>query len=441
MPELSLPVVAIVGRPNVGKSALFNRLVQKRQSLVDATPGLTRDRLYGDVRWRGRTFRLADTGGLEFSSAEKIPQAIAAQVALAAEEAALILFVADARAGLVPLDRQVADWLRRRGKSVLVVANKVDGDLGEENIHEFSALGMGSPEAVSSLHGLGIGELLDAVVERLPPAGLPQDESAPPVVRIAIVGRPNVGKSSLLNRILRQERVLVDDRPGTTRDAVEAEFIYQGQKFCWIDTAGIRSRKTLQNRIEAVVRLKALEVISSADVCVGVLEAPLGILRDDLRLLDQVVTAGKPLCLAINKWDLIPRSSDPKKAAAAIARRSAFLRFAPVVCTSAKTGFQVLKLIEQAAELAAQTRKRLTTGQLNDILDFLRSNPKSPASLRNAQLIRLSQPGNAPPTFHLMARTRGRFSGTDAAYLENVVREKGGFQGTPVRVRFLVKRR
>ena len=442
-------MVTIVGRPNVGKSALFNRLVQKRQSLVDATPGLTRDRLYGDVAWQGRTFRIVDTGGLEFSSGDRMQKAIASQVALAMEEASLALLVVDGRAGLIPLDRKVADWLRRLGKPVLPVVNKVDGEVRTEEAYEFAEMGLGSPWPVSSLHGLGIGELLDAVVKLLPPetAPVPDTGTVPGTdvqkepVRIAIVGRPNVGKSSLLNRILNEERVLVDDRPGTTRDPVETEFRYQGQRFLWIDTAGVRARKTVKTHLDAVSRLKTLEVMAGSDVCVGVLEATAGMLRDDLRLLDEVVSAGKPVCLAVNKWDLLPRSSDLKQVASSIARRAPFLRFAPVVCTSAKTGFQVLKLIEQAAGLAAISRKRLTTAEVRELLEFLRGSPKAPPGLRNAQLIRLSQVAGVPPTFHLMARTRGRFSGQDTAYLENVLRERGGFEGTPVRIHFLVKRR
>jgi len=441
-----LPIVAIIGRPNVGKSALFNRLIQRRQSLVDATPGLTRDRLYGDVTWRGKVFRIVDTGGLQFSTGDRMQEAIALQVARAMEEASFALFILDGRDGLVPLDQKVADWIRRSGKPVLPVVNKVDGDLKTETAHEFFKLGLGVPQAISSLHGLGIGDLLDAVVAKLEKAEVIQElkgsgTAVPDPTRIAIIGRPNVGKSSLLNRFLNQERVLVDDRPGTTRDPVETEFSYKGQQFCWIDTAGIRARKTVKSRVDAVSRLKAMEVIAGADVCLGVLEATAGILRDDLRLLDEVISAGKPLCLAVNKWDLIPRPSEPQKAAAGIARRAPFLRFAPVVCTSAKTGFQVLKLIEQVTALAAQARKRLTSQELRDLLEFLRGNPKAPASLRNSQMIRLSQVGGSPPTFHLMARTRGRFSGTDTAYVQNILREKGGFEGVPVRVHFLVKRR
>ncbi len=434
-------MVAIIGRPNVGKSALFNRLIQRRQSLVDATPGLTRDRLYGDVAWQGRVFRIVDTGGLQFSTGDRMQEAIALQVAHAMEEASFALFILDGRDGLVPLDRKVADWVRRSGKPVLPVVNKVDGNLKTEIAHEFFELGLGVPRAISSLHGLGIGELLDAIVEKLPAEVSSSKETAPAPVRIAIIGRPNVGKSSLLNRFLNQERVLVDDRPGTTRDPVETEFSWKGQKFCWIDPAGIRARKTVKSLVDAVSRLKAMEVIAGADVCLGVLEATEGILRDDLRLLDEVISAGKPLCLAVNKWDLIPRPSEPQKAAAGVARRAPFLRFAPVVCTSAKTGFQVLKLIEQVTALAAQARKRLTSQELRELLEFLRTNPKAPASLRHSQMIRLSQIGGSPPTFHLMARTRGRFSATDTTFVQNILREKGGFEGVPVRVHFLVKRR
>ncbi len=440
--------MAIVGRPNVGKSALFNRLINRRQSLVDASPGLTRDRLYGDVTWGGRTFRIVDTGGLEFSSGDRMQQAIASQVILAMEEASVALFLLDGRDGLLPLDRQVSDWLRRLGKPVLPVVNKIDGDVKPEGIYEFAELGLGSPWAVSSLHGLGIGELLDAVVERLPPeTPVPVTETVPgtdvqkAAVRIAIVGRPNVGKSSLLNRILNQERVLVDDRPGTTRDPVETEFNYKGQRFIWIDTAGVRARKTVKTLVDVVSRIKALEVITTADVCVGVLDATVGVLRDDMRLLDQVISAGKPLVLAVNKWDLLPRSADPKQLAAAVARRAPFLRFSPAIATSAKTGFQVLKLIEQAAGLAVQSRKRLTTAEVRAIFEILRNDGKAPPGLRHAHLIRLSQVGAGPPSFHLMARTRGKFTGPDANYVEKILREQGGFEGTPVRVKFLVKRR
>ena len=439
----TLPVVAIIGRPNVGKSALFNRLIQRRQALVDATPGLTRDRLYGDVEWRGVPFRVVDTGGLQFPHRDRIEEAIASQVTHAMEEAGLALLVCDGREGIVPLDRQVAAWVRRWDKPILLVINKADTDREIPAIHEFSELGLGTPWAISSMHGLGVGDLLDAIVSKIGGRSCPpgaEDENAA-TIRVAIVGRPNVGKSSLLNCILKEDRVLVDEQPGTTRDPVEAEFSYRGQRFCWIDTAGIRSRRTLKSQMDAVARMKALEMIVRSHVSLGVLEAPLGIVRDDLALLDQVLTAGKPLCLAVNKWDLMPRSTDLKSVTASIARRAPFLRFAPVVCTSAKTGFQVLKMIEKISDVVEQSNRRLSGGQLKELLEAIQKDSRTPVGLRNAQLIRLWQVSVRPPTFHLLARVRRGFRATDMTFLENLLREKGGYMGTPIRIRLLAKQR
>ena len=436
----TLPVVAIVGRPNVGKSALFNRLIQRRQALVDATPGLTRDRIYGDVQWQGIAFRVVDTGGLQFPHRDRIEEAIASQVTHAMEETSLALLVCDGREGVVPLDRQVAAWVRRWDKPVLLVVNKADTDREIPAIHEFSELGLGTPWAISSLHGLGVGDLLDEVVSQLKPAAdLGKEEDS--AIRVAIVGRPNVGKSSLLNCILKEDRVLVDEQPGTTRDPVEAEFSYRGQRFCWIDTAGIRSRRTLKSQMDAVVRMKALEMIVRSHVSLGVLEAPLGIVRDDLTLLDQVITAGKPLCLAVNKWDLMPRSTDLKTVTTDTARRAPFLRFAPVICTSAKTGFQVLKMIEKISDVVEQSNRRLSGGQLKELLEAIQQDSRTPVGLRNAQLIRLWQVSVRPPTFHLLARVKRGFRATDMTFLENLLRKKGGYMGTPIRIRLLAKQR
>ncbi len=445
-----LPVVVILGRPNVGKSSLFNRLLQRRQALVDATPGLTRDRLYGEVRWRGTRFRVVDTGGLvSFSGAGKggLEEAIAAQVARAMEEATLALVVCDTRDGVTPLDRQVADWARRWRKPVMLVANKADTRELSDAAAELSELGLGPPRSISGLHGLGIGELLDDLVSRLcekgsgtsVQGGLP-GEPAGGTLRVVIVGRPNVGKSSLLNRILNEERVLVDTEPGTTRDPVETQFIYRGRRICWVDTAGLRARRTLKSRMDAVARIKALEAISGADVCLGVLEAPLGIVRDDLRLLDHVVTAGKPLCLAVNKWDLLPRSADTRQVAAAIARRAPFLRHAPVLCVSARTGYQVLKAIEQVVDLADRSGRRLEPAQLSELLKAICGDSRTPAGLRSAVLLRLRQVGVRPPTFHLLGRLRKPLRDSDVAFVENLLRKVGGFEGVPIRIRLPARR-
>lgn len=445
-------MVVIVGRPNVGKSALFNRLIQRRHCLVDATPGLTRDRIYGDVSWRGVTFRIVDTGGLIFSRQDRMQEAIASQVGRAMEEAGLALLVCDGRQGVVPLDREVAEWLRRWGKPVLVVSNKVDTDREIPAIHEFSALGLSDPMAVSSLHGLGVGELLDAVLDRLHPRpvvssgtrihpGTRPSDGLPDPIGLAVIGRPNVGKSSLINRILNEERVLVDAEPGTTRDPVETPFSYRGRRFQLIDTAGIRPSSALRSKIDWLSRMKALEVMNQAHLCLGVLDAGAGLIRDDLRVLDHAVTMGRPLCLAVNKWDLIPRSSDPHEVSKVIARRAPFLRFAPVVCTSAKSGFQIRRLLETILEVVAQAYRRLNSEECLGLLEALRQSRSAPVGVRNTNWSRLIQVGVGPPIFHLTGKTQRRLSSADMAFLDRLIRERAGFVGTPLHLRILRDRR
>lgn len=440
------PVVAIIGRPNVGKSALFNRLIRRPQALVDATPGLTRDRLYGDVTWNGVDFQVVDTGGLEFAGRDRISEHIALQVARAMEEASVALFVVDCKLGPLPLDREVCAWAHKWGKPVLLVANKADNEKDVLDVPEFSDLGLGLPHSVSALHGKGIGELLDAVVEQVKiavKAPSPGEEKGGEQVplRVAILGRPNVGKSSIINRLLNEERVLVDDVPGTTRDPVEVRFTYKDLSYRLVDTAGVRSQRTLKSKMDAVARMKALEALRRADVCVLVLEAPVGIIQDDLKLLDHVVTAGRPLVLAVNKWDLLPRSTSEKSPVESIAQRAPFVKFAPVICVSAKTGFHLLPLFDRIAEVAAEDRKRLTSGQLKDLLEAIRQDSRAPAGVRNAQLIRLIQSGAAPPTFQLLARVKSSFRQSDMAYLERALRSAHGFAGAPLRLRVLEKKR
>ncbi len=439
MSNNTVPVIAIVGRPNVGKSALFNRLVKKRQSLVDATPGLTRDRLYGDVAWGGISFKVVDTGGLQFDKKDRISGAIAHQVDKAMQEARVALFVCDARAGVVPLDKEVSVWLRRWGKPVIVVVNKVDLNEQANSIYEFASLGLGSPMPVSSLHGLRVGELLDAIVEQLKKAGAP-DVSAgdgQPVIRVAIVGRPNVGKSSLINRILNDDRLLVDDLPGTTRDSVEIFFSYGGKAYHLIDTAGVVSRRRLKSKIDAVIRLKALEVIRRSDVCLGVLDASAGVVKDDFRLLDEVVTAARPLCIAVNKWDLVPKGEDLRRVASDIARAMPFVRFAPVLCISAKTGFNVLKVLDRITAVVETSRMKIRPTDAKRLMDFLCTDSRAPVALRNAHLFRLIQVGVSPPTFHLLGRMKRGFRSSDVAYIENLFRRELDLEGTPIQIRLL----
>lgn len=439
------PVVAIVGRPNAGKSALFNRLIHRRKSLVDSTPGLTRDRLYGDLVWGGQDLRVVDTGGLIFSHGDPMQQAIADQVARAMEESSLALLVCDAREGLLPLDREVASWVRRWGKPVLVVANKVDTDRDFPGVHELSSLGLGLPIAVSSLHGLGIGDLLESVLKELRSSGALRapGEGGPEtagVIRVAMIGRPNVGKSSLINRILNEERVVVHSEPGTTRDPVESPFLFQGQRYSLIDTAGVRSQRSLKAKVDWLSRMKALEAMAQAHLCVGVLDASSGIVQEDLKVLDQVVSAGRPLCLAVNKWDLMPRSAPFEKVAEAIARRAPFLRFAPVLCVSAKNGFHMAKLLEKIQEVYIQANRRLSSEECRNILEIIQSRGSAPVGVRNAQWFRLMQVSVGPPAFHLLGRARRELRATDISYLEKLLRKHANFEGTPIHIRILGKK-
>jgi len=418
---------------------------------VDATPGLTRDRLYGEMQWRGKCFRVIDTGGLTFSGPKTISGGIHSQVIKAVEEADLCLLVCDGKSGPLPLDREVADWARRWGKPVLVVVNKIDNDKTLASIYEFSALGLGDPLAISSLHGIRIGELLDEIFQQFKDGGAPSQEAssqqAPATaqqarsLRVAIVGRPNVGKSSLLNRLLNEDRVLVDELPGTTRDPVETILDYRQQRYALIDTAGIRSKRNLKNAMDAVARLKAQRMIRSADVCLGVLEASRGLIKDDLKLLDLVITSGRPLCLALNKWDLLPQEVSLEGVAAEIYRRAPFLRFASIIATSAKTGFQVLGALEASKAAADEGRRKITTAQARHLLEVVRKDPSAPVGVRNAHFIRFSQASIAPPVFHLLVRVKRSFRASDVMFLEKVFRRELGFQGTPIRLHLLVKRR
>ncbi len=446
---MNVPVVAIVGRPNVGKSSLFNRFLKRRRALVDRTPGVTRDRLYGEVEWRGLSFQIVDTGGLPFSRKDELAGGISAQVDRAIEEATLALMVCDARDGPVPLDREMAQWVRRWGKPVLLVVNKVDNPKESVAVPEFSGLGLGEPRGVSAIHGLGIGDLLDDIVERLKITGTalrgtPHAVECPSAglspISVAIIGRPNVGKSSILNRLLGSERVLVHSTPGTTRDPVEVNFSVQGRSYRLIDTAGVRARRKLDSPLEAVSRLRALEVIRQADVCLGVLEGPKGIVGDDLKLLDQVVTWGKSLCLVVNKWDLVA-GVDPAEALAQIRQRAPFLRFASVICCSAKTGWNLLEAMEQVGQVADEARKKITGPQARQLLETIRTDPHAPVGVRNTHLFRLFQVGVAPPTFHLLGRVKKPWRGSDQAYVEKIFRREMGFSGTPIRIRLLTGER
>lgn len=449
--EKPAPLLAIVGQPNVGKSSLFNRLIHRHQSLVDSMPGLTRDRLYGQIRWEGVFFRVVDTGGLQFLKDDTLQQSIAKQVQHAMEEADLVLFVCDGRQGVTPLDRQVAGWLRRGKKPVFLIINKMDENRDLADINEFSELGWGTPWPISAQHGLGIGDLLAEILAYFKKAGIsmPKDPmtgkmkavpGVPDPLRLAFIGRPNVGKSSLMNQILDEERVLVDDQPGTTRDPVEVMFRFRQKSYCLIDTAGIRSQKTLKSKVDAVSRIKALQTVERAHICVGVVDASAGLIADDLKLFDFVATAGRPLCLVVNKWDLLPRTALINAVSKKIVERAPFLRYAAVVATSALTGFRVSKVLDEVQTVAESAWRTLTVSECARILEHIVGDSHAPAGVRHAHWIRLYQVAVGPPTFHVLVRVKHALRPAETTYFESVLTREAGFYGTPVRVRYLVKK-
>lgn len=447
----ALPVVAIVGRPNVGKSALFNRVSRRRTAIVEDIPGVTRDRLYETVEWGRRRFSLVDTGGFRSGEAEGLAAQVRAQVTAALAEASLVLFVVDARDGLVPEDRAIADLLRRSRTPVLLVANKVDSAAHEPAAQEFYALGLGDPLPVSAHHGRGVGDLLDAVVALLPDAARPHDvvgpvseapESPAGEVTVAVVGRPNVGKSSLVNAMLGEERVVVDSAPGTTRDAVEARCERSGRTYRLIDTAGLRRRTRMGTPVEVYSASRTRRAIGRADVAVLVLDAAEGVADQDQRIASEILAAGCGVVVAMNKWDRIadtPRMDPGREAVARHALR--FLTYAPVLATSAPRGWGIGPLFEAIDRVAAAHRSRIGTGELNRAIgDALAAHqPSAGPSGRRLRLYYATQPQSRPPTIVLFVNDPALVAQDYLRYLERAVRASFDLTGVPLR--FVVRRR
>ncbi len=431
-----LPVVAIVGRPNVGKSALFNRLIGRRVAIVEDVPGVTRDRLYAETAWRERRFVLVDTGGLISDATEGLAARIRAQATRAAAEADVVLLVVDARDGLVPEDHAVAEVVRRAGAPVLVVANKVDGPARDPAVGEFFALGFGDPLPVSALHGRGVGDLLDAVVALLPPAA-PADAPAAAAPAVAIVGRPNVGKSSLVNAILGEERVVVDAAPGTTRDAVDTVLARDGQRLVLIDTAGLRRPSRVREAVEAYGVARTRRAIARAQVAVLVLDAAEPVADQDQHIARQIADAGRGLVIALNKWDLVaatPRRDPQRERAVRHALR--FVPYAPLVVTSAVRGWGIGTLLTTVEQVAAAYRARIPTGVLNRIVGeaVRRMQPPADAAGRRLRIYYATQPESAPPRVVLFVNEPERMSEAYLRYLERAIRRAYPLPGVPLHI-------
>lgn len=437
---MSKPIVAIVGRPNVGKSTLFNRLVGRRLAIVDEVPGTTRDRLYADVEWGGKRFTLVDTGGLELATRDELIAQVRAQAQLAIAEADVIIFMTDVTTGLTAGDEEVAEVLRRSAKPVLLAANKADNAALRQAALEFYRLGLGDPYPISALHGTGVGDLLDRVVASFP-AEVEEEEIE--AVRIAIVGRPNVGKSSLLNRILGYERAIVHEAPGTTRDAIDTFLEWEGKPVVLIDTAGIRRRGRIEPGVEKYSVLRALRAIDRADVVLLLIDATEGVTAQDAHIAGYVLEEAKGIVVVVNKWDLIRKDAHTKEAYTQHVRASLrFLDYVPILFISALTGQGVGQVLPTALRVREERLVRIPTAELNRIIQdaVARHAPPSKAGKR-LKIYYATQASVDPPTFVFFVNDPKLVHFSYERYLENRIREHYGFLGTPLKLSFRKRKR
>lgn len=433
---MAKPLVAIVGRPNVGKSTLFNRLTGKRISIVEDTPGVTRDRIYGDAEWLEHKFTLIDTGGIEPASEDKIAIQMRRQAELAIETADVIIFLTDGRDGLTSADREVAAMLRRCKKPVVLAVNKLDAPKYHEAIYEFYELGLGEPYILSGGQGIGLGDLLQAVCENFPKADETEEDKR---IHIAIVGKPNVGKSSLTNAILGEERVIVSDVPGTTRDAIDTPFEKNGRQYVLIDTAGIRRKRAIEDEsIERYSVIRSLAAIRRADVVLFVCDAEQGLSEQDVKIAGFVHEEGKPSIVIVNKWDLIEKDTNTmNKFKKDMEVDLAFMNYVPFLFISAKTGQRVQKVLDNVEEVYAQSIRRIPTGMLNDVLNEAVSMTEPPAQNgRRVKLYYATQVAIQPPTFVIFVNESTLVHFSYERYLDNYFRKTFGFTGTPIKILF-----
>lgn len=430
-----MKLVAIVGRPNVGKSTLFNKLIGKRMSIVDDTPGVTRDRIYSKCEWLNREFMLVDTGGIEPESSDVILSQMREQAQLAIESADVIIFVADIKTGMTAADQNVAQMLRKSGKPVVLCVNKCDG-LGENpsELYEFYNLGLGDPIAVSSVHGHGTGDLLDAVFENMP--DITEEETDDDTVKVAIIGKPNAGKSSLVNKIAGENRVIVSDKAGTTRDAVDTPVTYNEKKYLLIDTAGIRRKSKVNDNVEKYSVLRAYMAIDRADVCVIMIDATEGFTEQDSKIAGYAHEQGKASVVAVNKWDAVEKDGKTmQEFTKKLEVDFSFMSYAPFVFISAKTGQRTDKLFGLIDYTVEQNARRIPTGRLNELLSYATARVQPPSDKgKRLKVYYLTQPSVKPPTFVCFCNRKDLFHFSYQRYIENQIREAFGLDGTPIRL-------
>ena len=431
---MSKPVVAVVGRPNVGKSTLFNKLVGQRLSIVDDTPGVTRDRIFGDCTWLDYSFTLIDTGGIENNSDDFVVQHILEQAQLAIDMADAIIMVVDIKAGVTATDEEVAMMLKRSGRPVIICANKCDSvGAPPPEIYEFYSLGLGDPVPVSSVHGHGTGDLLDEVCKYLEKFS---DEPEDDYVKVAVIGRPNAGKSTLVNQMIGEQRMIVSDIPGTTRDAVDVKIENSFGKFHIIDTAGMRKKGKVEEDIERYSVVRALAAVNRADVCVIMVDATEGFTEQDSKIAGYAHEQGKAAIIAINKWDLIEKDGKTMDEQRKKYQYDfSFMSYAPIIFISAKSGQRVDRLFELISYVDTQHAQRITTGMLNDVLARATARVQPPTDKgRRLKIFYITQPSTRPPTFVVFVNSEALFHFSYKRYIENQIRETFGLEGTPVKM-------
>ena len=428
---MSKPIIAIVGRPNVGKSMLFNKIIGRRLSIVEDTPGVTRDRIYGESDWRGRKFTLIDTGGIEPRTDNQILAFMRSQAQIAIDNATVIVFLCDIKTGMTASDQEVASMLQRCGKPVVLAVNKVDQGQSPD-IYEFYNLGLGDPIAVSAIHGHGTGDLLDACVQYFPPED--EEEEEDDAIKVAVIGKPNAGKSSLVNKILGEERVIVSNVAGTTRDAIDSRFTNSKGSFVFIDTAGMRKKSKVEEDIEKYSVLRATMAIDRADVCLIMIDATEGVTEQDTKVAGMAHEAGKASIIVVNKWDLVDKDDKTMARMTEDIRRDlAYMTYAPILFISAKTGQRVDKLFDMIDYVSNQATFRVTTGMLNTVLADAQTRVQPPTDKgRRLKIYYMTQVGVKPPHFVVFCNDRRLFHFSYQRYLENCIRSTFRLEGTPI---------
>ena len=433
---MSKPIVAIVGRPNVGKSTLFNIFANSKISIVEDTPGVTRDRLYADAEWLDNEFMMVDTGGIEIMNTDKIAVSIRQQAQIAIAEADVILFVCDARAGITHEDAEVAKMLRQSKKPIVLAINKADSPKQEMEIFEFYNLGIGEPIPVSAANHLGLGDLLDAVVEKFPETSAYGEDGNEDEIKVALIGRPNVGKSSIFNTLVGEERSIVSDVAGTTRDAIDTPVIREGQKFLFIDTAGMRRKARIDEPIEKYSIIRSLRAVDRSDVVLMVIDAIDGVTEQDKKIAGYAHEAGKGIVLVVNKWDLYDKdNTSTLRYTENLRRELVFMQYAPVVFVSAMTKQRIHRLPEVIHYVAEQNAMRISTSVLNQVVeDAIAINPPPTEKGQRLKILYATQVKIKPPTFVIFVNEPEIMHFSYQRYLENKLREAFGFEGTPLQM-------